>query len=684
MKTSSRLLLPVSLLSVIFFLILVGCEKENADIDDNGDPVISTTGEATVNSSGGTISVGDETSVIYGASIQIPRNAVDEDVTINIVPGEKENLNGSMVQTVQFLPSGLEFNKSVTIGIPWTSDNQTSSNSKVYYFDPETYLIEEMQTENVDTENKITFAYSKHFSRFFNSRQMFRMESNIMKKGDKFAANLSLSTPLAEIITPQHFNSDYANAREIIENNNGLVDCFINIEFVLMRENDGSELVAYQDFFIKYTQSGINWNIIIYKMDKKWYGNGTLVEVFRKTGLSFDNMLDIWFAGIPIIAQFGEESFQDPYFTYEASDKFEVAMSWSIVKEINISPDLWTYTPGNRTWSNKTFAQLSNYTGDNNNNYIADEYEGNNYAPAVPTNPIPSHNANDVSIATDLQWSCHDPNGDELEYKVYFGTTSNPPLVGTTENITSYTLSGLSENTAYYWYIEATDSDGLSSTSIVWVFTTALSSGSIGCDGVTSVDYAGKTYHTVEIGEQCWFKENLNVGIMINGSNNQSNNSVIEKYCYNDDEQICDLDGALYQWDELMQYTNNEGAQGICPSGWHIPTEAEWKTLEGTVDSQYGVGDPVWDNTNWRGSDAGDNLKSTSGWFLNNNGNDSFGFSVLPAGYRSTSGTFSDRGAGGKFWTSLSSIRMFAFNNDKILMQYEDKSNGFAVRCIKD
>lgn len=684
MRTSFRILLPGSLITVLFSLIITACEKENTDVDVSGDPVISTTGEATVNSNGGTISVGDETSVIYGASIQVPRDAVGEDVTIKIVPGEKESLNGSMVQTVEFLPSGLEFSKPVKIGIPWSSDNQNSSDSKIYYFDPETFLIEEMQTENVDTEKKITYASSYHFSRFFNSRQMFRMESNIMKKGDKFAANLSLSTPLEEIITPQHFNSNYANAREILENNNGLLDCFINIEFFLARENDATELVAVQNFYIKYNKTGVDWNIIIYKWDDIIFGNNSLVEVFRKTGLSFDALLDIWFTGIPIIAQFGEESFRDPYFSYDAADKFEVLMRWSIVKEIAAYPDTWTYIPNKRTWSNKTFAQLSNYTGDSNNNYIADEYEGNNYAPAIPTNPTPSHNANDVSITTDLQWTCHDPNGDDLEYKVYLGTASTPPLVGTTENITSYTPSGLTENTTYYWSIEAIDSDGLSSSSAIWTFTTGAGSGSIGCEGVSSVDYEGKTYPTVEIGEQCWFKENLNVGTMINGSDNQTDNNIIEKYCYYDDEQLCDSYGALYQWDELMQYTNNEGARGICPSGWHIPTEAEWKTLEGTVDSQYGVDDPVWENTDWRGSDAGDNLKSTTSWFLNGNGNDSYGFSALPAGYRSASGTFSDQGAGGKFWTSYSSMRMFAFNKDNVLKSFEDKNNGYSVRCIKD
>ena len=63
-----------------------------------------------------------------------------------------------------------------------------------------------------------------------------------------------------------------------------------------------------------------------------------------------------------------------------------------------------------------------------------------------------------------------------------------------------------------------------------------------------------------------------------------------------------------------------------CPIGWHLPTDDEFKILEGTVDSQYPVGDPIWNNTGARGYDAGLNLKSTSGWYYNGNGADLYGF----------------------------------------------------------
>ena len=58
-----------------------------------------------------------------------------------------------------------------------------------------------------------------------------------------------------------------------------------------------------------------------------------------------------------------------------------------------------------------------------------------------------------------------------------------------------------------------------------------------------------------------------------------TNNGIIEKYCYDNDPVNCATYGGLYQWDEMMQYTTQQGTQGICPAGWHLPTDAEWTIL---------------------------------------------------------------------------------------------------------
>jgi len=94
---------------------------------------------------------------------------------------------------------------------------------------------------------------------------------------------------------------------------------------------------------------------------------------------------------------------------------------------------------------------------------------------------------------------------------------------------------------------------------------------------VPIVNYEGQLYKTVLIDSQCWFKENLNVGTMIVGTREMEDNGMIEKYCYDDLPDNCDIFGGFYQWAEIMNYTNQPGIQGICPptGGWHIPTEGE-------------------------------------------------------------------------------------------------------------
>jgi len=104
-----------------------------------------------------------------------------------------------------------------------------------------------------------------------------------------------------------------------------------------------------------------------------------------------------------------------------------------------------------------------------------------------------------------------------------------------------------------------------------------------------------KIYGTTKIGEQCWMSENMNVGTLLNSATNQSDNGSIEKYCYDDLESNCDLYGGLYQWNEAMQYSTDDGSVGICPDGWYLATEFDWIILEGTIDSFYDSSDPGWD-----------------------------------------------------------------------------------------
>jgi len=215
----------------------------------------------------------------------------------------------------------------------------------------------------------------------------------------------------------------------------------------------------------------------------------------------------------------------------------------------------------------------------------------------------------------------------------------------------------------------------------------------IPCPGIPTVSYEGQVYNTIQIFGQCWLKENLNVGMLIRGDQVMTDNDIIEKYCNDDDTTNCNIYGGLYQWDEMMQYTIQHGTQGICPPSWHLPTDEEWKVLEGAVDSQFGIGDPMWDYFSSRGYDAGTNLKTTSGWLANGNGSDLFGFSGWPSGNRDLLGIFSQIGMNCFWWTSTEVSGSHA--RYRKLLDYSPevtrgsstglgKPWGFSVRCVKD
>ena len=177
----------------------------------------------------------------------------------------------------------------------------------------------------------------------------------------------------------------------------------------------------------------------------------------------------------------------------------------------------------------------------------------------------------------------------------------------------------------------------------------------------------------ITIGTQRWARANLNVGTMIPGANNQTNNSTPEKYCYNDTESNCTTYGALYQWDEAMQYVTTEGAQGLCPTGSHIPTDAEWKTLE----MHLGMTQATADTTSWRGTDQGTQLKPGG----------SSGLNMPLAGDRATGGTFVTLSSDAHLWSSSESStsawnRHLNASQAGVRRHTYAKAYGFSVRCV--
>ncbi|MFB6318397.1 FISUMP domain-containing protein [Saccharicrinis sp. FJH54] len=211
----------------------------------------------------------------------------------------------------------------------------------------------------------------------------------------------------------------------------------------------------------------------------------------------------------------------------------------------------------------------------------------------------------------------------------------------------------------------------------------------------------GTVYKFVTIGNQKWMAENLKAIKFsdgtpienITGDTNWANlgdNETDKVYCwYNNDISNKDVYGALYTYAAATNGTPYDGinpVQGVCPTGWHLPSDEEWKVLEVFL----GMSQIQVDEYDWRGIDEGGKLKASSGWY-NGNGTDDFGFAALPGGYRFFSGSFSnDLGYGGNWWSSSESgsdfalLRNLAHYGTQVKRQGKHKSAGLSVRCVKD
>jgi len=211
-----------------------------------------------------------------------------------------------------------------------------------------------------------------------------------------------------------------------------------------------------------------------------------------------------------------------------------------------------------------------------------------------------------------------------------------------------------------------------------------LSAASTWTCGDTLIDARdGKEYATVYISasNQCWMAENINIGTMTAAANSQGTDcpsaSEIEKHCYDNIESSCVSYGGLYQWNQAMCGSTTEGATGICPTGWHIPTDAEWYTLE------YALWDTITgacasDRTSYDCSPAGTQLKTGGG----------SGFTGLLAG-NSYSGSFGGLSSYGYFWSSVQSgsnawSRGLYSSYAPVARSPFSKAYGFSVRCLKN
>ena len=180
------------------------------------------------------------------------------------------------------------------------------------------------------------------------------------------------------------------------------------------------------------------------------------------------------------------------------------------------------------------------------------------------------------------------------------------------------------------------------------------------------LEYQGYDYATVLIGQQCWFAENLRNENYENGDAIPSNLSDSEwssttsgavavygegsSTCYNSPGiDACAEAWSLNEYGRLYNWYAVDDARGLCPSGWHVPTDGEWMTMEMAL----GMSEAQANATGWRGTDQGTQMKTDYGWSNGGIGLNSSGFSGLPGGNRhSCNGNFDVAGGSGSYWSS--------------------------------
>jgi uncharacterized protein (TIGR02145 family) len=303
----------------------------------------------------------------------------------------------------------------------------------------------------------------------------------------------------------------------------------------------------------------------------------------------------------------------------------------------------------------------------------------NNILASLPV--ITTTNVSSITINSALSGGNVTSDGGEIVIArgICYSTTANPTIAnaivsgGSGTGLFTANLIGLNPGTTYYLRAYATNSLGTAYGNEVSFATVIPTIGTI-------IDYDGNVYDTVQIGTQVWMKQNLKTthykngtAITYPGTNNTAwqNNTTGAYAWYNNDEATYkNTYGALYNW-----YAVNTG--NLCPTGWHVPTDAEWSTL-----TTYLGGESI----------AGGKLKATTLWISPNTGaTNSSGFSALPGGdIESYDGAYYGIANYCYLWSSTESntteawIRFMFYYGSNAMRIKNIKTNGYSVRCIKN
>ncbi|MBQ6155573.1 MAG: choice-of-anchor J domain-containing protein [Bacteroidales bacterium] len=335
--------------------------------------------------------------------------------------------------------------------------------------------------------------------------------------------------------------------------------------------------------------------------------------------------------------------------------------------------------------------------------------------PTVTTSSVTQISATSVIVGGEVIQN----GGGNVTHGVCWGTSPNPGINGNhTDNGTGFGtftcgITGLTSGTTYYFraYVKVSTSIAYGNQVEFTMSDSVNASEGLpqSCQGTPIViDYDGNVYNTVQIGDQCWMKENLRVKHYADGTALTLGNDTSSVYAYyyyaNGDADNTAIYGLQYNWKAAMgesasSNTNPSGTQGICPAGWHLPSNAEWNVLRGYVSSAEFVCDGVDENA------VGKSVASTQGWNTSDTlcdigyqpeNNNLTGFSAYPAGetwYSTSNGNrysnplfFGERCY---FWSSTLQDDTYVYSR----LLYHDtpyfyrtgfnRKGGISVRCLR-
>lgn len=280
----------------------------------------------------------------------------------------------------------------------------------------------------------------------------------------------------------------------------------------------------------------------------------------------------------------------------------------------------------------------------------------------------------------------YDSNGNTTEEVEYDWDSGHNSWLGIQKYIYTYDSNGSMTEEAYYEWNSGT-TDWVESCKEVYFWSLFTSSTT-----QTVTDYDGNIYNTVQIGDQIWMAENLKTTHYADGTAlvdgfeaGDIRGDYTTKYYFAYDDNVGNVNtyGRLYTWAAVMDGSagstlNPSGVQGVCPDGWHVPSNTEVEELVSFIGSE-----------GHNGSE-GTALKSASGWKNSGNGTDNYGFTALPGGVFDHDGTFSGDSSLGDWWTSSvydanESIEWDMYYEVSVVdMGNTEKDFGFSVRCLKD